>query len=76
MLRISRGRETLTIIGDHLETNFKGFDQKSLHWRPRSPMETSVAISADLIANFKELVRILKGMETLTLNGDHLETNF
>ena len=42
MLRISRGRETLTIKGDHLETNFKGFYQKSLHWRPRSPMETSV----------------------------------
>ena len=53
MLRISRGRETLTIKGDHLETNFKGFDQKSLHWRPRSPMETSVTIPVD---NFFPLV--------------------
>ena len=42
MLRISKGKETLTLKGDHLETNFQGFYQKSLHWRPRSPMETSV----------------------------------
>ena len=42
MLRISKGKETLTSKGDHLETNFQGFYQKSLHWRPRSPMETSV----------------------------------
>ena len=40
------GMETLTIKGDLLETNFQCFFQKGLHWRPRSPMETSVAISA------------------------------
>ena len=42
MLRISKGKETFALKGDHLETNFQGFYQKSLHWRPRSPMETSV----------------------------------
>ena len=44
MLRISKGKETFALKGDHLETNFQGFYQKSLHWRPRSPMETSVHI--------------------------------
>ena len=34
MLRISKGKETLTLKGDHLETNFQGFYQKSLHWWP------------------------------------------
>ena len=46
MLRISKGKETLTSKGDHLETNFQGFYQEDLHWRPRSPMETTVHIPA------------------------------
>ena len=41
MLRISKGKETLTLKGDHLETNFKGFDQKS-------PMETSITIPVNI----------------------------
>ena len=35
MLRISKGKETFTLKGDHLETNFHGFYQKSPHWRPQ-----------------------------------------
>ena len=50
MLRISKGKETFALKGDHLETNFQGFYQKSLHWRPRSPMETSVHNPAELLA--------------------------
>ena len=32
MPRISKGRETITLKGDHLETNFQGFYQKSLFY--------------------------------------------
>ena len=40
MLRISKGKETFTLKGDHLETNFQGFYQKSLHWRPNGDLSS------------------------------------
>ena len=59
MLRISKGKETLTLKGDHLETNFQGFYQKSLHWRPRSPMETSVHNPASVFDTHPPLIHVL-----------------
>ena len=57
MLRISKGKETFALKGDHLETNFQGFYQKSLHWRPRSPMETSVHNPVGWVEGTGEKVR-------------------
>ena len=71
MLRISKGKETFALKGDHLETNFQGFYQKSLHWRPRSPMETSVhnpvSIGDQMETTFEVKRRPF---------GDHFEDNW
>ena len=42
-----------------METNSKGFYQKSLHWRPRSPMETSVHIPENYLFYFWHILAIL-----------------
>ena len=64
MLSISKCMETLTLKGDRLETNLKGFCQKGLNKKCWSPMETllNMNIACDATHSVFELQSTLRAI--------------
>ena len=59
-----------------METNFQGFYQKSLHWRPRSPMETSVHNPASLSKMNRVLIKLYNLFMELIFQFRHKSVSF